>query len=127
MLREMMRYHTQGITDPTTRVQQARAFLDFVTHSAIPQDGPYARYLREESEKFEKFPDTYIFHDHLADQNQPVYFHEFVAHAVSSGLRYLSHAAFSIEEARLSPDVPAGHQPDRVRRCTPRAVLSTLS
>ncbi len=104
MLREMMLYHTQGITDPTTRVQQARALIDFVTRLATPQDGPYARYLREESKKFEKFPDTYIFHDYLAEENHPIYFHEFVAHAVSAGLRYLSHSMFSIEESRLSPD-----------------------
>jgi methyltransferase-like protein/cyclopropane fatty-acyl-phospholipid synthase-like methyltransferase len=104
MLREMMLYHTQGITDPTAQVQQARALLDFVTRHATPQDGPYARYLREESKKLEKFPDSYLFHDYLAEENQPVYFHEFVAHAVPAGLRYLSHSMFSIEESRLSPE-----------------------
>jgi len=119
MLREMMLYHVQGITDPTEQVQQARALLEFVVKSATPEDGPYALYLRAESKKFEKFPDTYLFHDYLAEENHPVYFHEFVAHAVSAGLRYLSQAMFSNEETRLSPDarqVISRLGPDVIRR-----------
>jgi cyclopropane fatty-acyl-phospholipid synthase-like methyltransferase len=119
MLREMMLYHIQGITDPTEQVRQARALLDFVVHSATPDDGPYALYLRAESKKFEKFPDTYLFHDYLAEENHPVYFHEFVAHSASAGLRYLSHAMFSNEETRLSPDarqVIGRLGPDVIRR-----------
>src|SRR5262249_39341452 len=46
MLREMMLYHTRGIADPTERVQQARALLEFITREAAPQDGHYAHYLR---------------------------------------------------------------------------------
>jgi cyclopropane fatty-acyl-phospholipid synthase-like methyltransferase len=119
MLREMMLYHIQGITDLTEQVQQARALLDFVVHAATPYDGPYALYLRAESKKFEKFPDTYVFHDYLAEENHPVYFHEFVAHAVPAGLRYLSHAMFSYEETRLSPaarQVISRLGPDVIRR-----------
>jgi cyclopropane fatty-acyl-phospholipid synthase-like methyltransferase len=103
-LREMMLYHTHEIADPIARVQQARALLEFVTREASPQDDPYARYLREVSQKFEKYPDTYIFHDFLEEENQPVYFHEFVARASAAGLRYVSNSVFSIEESRLSAD-----------------------
>jgi cyclopropane fatty-acyl-phospholipid synthase-like methyltransferase len=108
MLREMMLYHIQGITDPIAQVQQARALLDFLVQSAVPGDGPYARSLRAVSEKFKKFPDTYLFHEYLAEENHPVYFHEFVAHAASVGLRYVSHAMFGIEETRLSPEARHG-------------------
>jgi cyclopropane fatty-acyl-phospholipid synthase-like methyltransferase len=104
ILREMMLYHTQGITDPTGRVHQARALLEFVTRFALPQDGPYSCGLREESRKFEKYQGTYIFHEFLAEENHPVYFHEFVVHAASAGLRYLSHATFGLEESGLSPE-----------------------
>jgi SAM-dependent methyltransferase len=119
MLREMMLYHIQGITDPSVQVKQARALLDFLVHSAVPDDGPYALYLRAMSKKFEKFPDTYVFHEYLAPENHPIYFHQFVAHAASAGLRYLSHTMFSNEELRLSPEarhVISGLGPSVIRR-----------
>src|SRR5262249_52900706 len=103
MLREMMLYHVHGITDPTLQVQHARALLEFLVQSAIPDEGPYARSLCAVSKKFEKFPDAYLFHEYLASENHPVYFHEFVSHAATAGLRYVSHAMFSNEETRLSP------------------------
>src|SRR5262249_46193589 len=84
-------------------VHQARALLEFVTRFASPQDSPYSCGLREESRKFEKYQDTYIFHEFLAEENHPVYFHEFVVHAASAGLRYLSRATFGLEESGLSP------------------------
>jgi len=119
MLREMMLYHTQGIGDPTKRVQQARAVLDFVSRASVPENSPHARYLLDESRRLEKFSDTYLFHDYLAEENHPVYFHEFVAHAVSAGLRYLSHAIFGNKETRLSPEdrqVLSRLGPDVIRR-----------
>jgi hypothetical protein len=104
MLREMMLYHTRGITDPTARVHQARALLDFITREAVPRDGPYAHYLGDESREFAKFPDTYLLHEYLAEDNHPVFFHEFVAAAASAGLRYVGDSAFSHEESRLSAE-----------------------
>ncbi|MFO0890569.1 MAG: class I SAM-dependent methyltransferase [Isosphaeraceae bacterium] len=103
-VRDLMCYHTRGIADPTARVQQARAALDFIASTATPQDGPYARYLREEIKKYEKFADAYIFHEFLEEEVHPVYFHEFAAHAESAGLRYVSHATLSIEEVTLPED-----------------------
>ncbi len=119
MIREMMLYHTRGITDPTARVQQARALLDFITREAAPRDGPYAHYLGEESRRFSKFSDTYICHEYLAEDNHPLFFHEFVAAAMSAGLRYVGDSAFSLEESRLSADfrqVIGRLGPDVVRR-----------
>lgn len=104
MLRESMLYHTRGIANPTERVRQARAILDFMAREASPPDSPHARYLRDEHEKFAHFADTYIFHEYLAEENHPCFFHEFVADAASAGLRYVSEAAFSVEESRLSPE-----------------------
>jgi len=119
MLRDLMLFHTQGISDPTKRVQQARAILDFVSRSSVPQDSLRARYLLEETKRLENFADTYIFHDYLAEENHPVYFHEFIAHAASAGLRYLSRSIFSLDELRLSSDfrdVISQFGPDVVRR-----------
>ena len=103
ILRELMLYHTRGITDPAARVRQARALLDFLSREATPQDA-YAHSLREVSREFARFPDTYLFHGHLAEDNHPVFSHEFVAVAASAGLRYVGDSAFSLEESRLSAD-----------------------
>jgi methyltransferase-like protein len=119
MLREMMLYHIQGITEPSAQVQQARALLDFLVQSAGPDDGPYSSSLGAVNKKFEKFPDAYVFHEYLAAENHPVYFHEFVARAVSAGLHYVGPAMFSNEEMRLSPEarqVISGLAPDVIRR-----------
>ena len=78
--------------------------LNFVARSASPQDGLHAQYLREVNRKLDKHQDSYLFHEYLEDQNHPVFFHEFVAHAASAGMRYISTAQFRTEEARLSAD-----------------------
>ena len=122
MLRAMMVYHTRGITDPTERVRQARAVVDFVARSASPPDGLHAQYLREEHRKVEKHHDTYLFHEYLEADNHPVYFHEFVAHAAQAGLRYLSTAQFRTEEARLSADFQQVISQTWDRRRAPRTV-----
>ena len=51
-----MLYHVQGITEPTKQVQQARAVLDFVAHSATPDDGPYALYLCGREQEVREVP-----------------------------------------------------------------------
>jgi methyltransferase-like protein/cyclopropane fatty-acyl-phospholipid synthase-like methyltransferase len=119
MIREMMLYHTQGISDPTQRVQQARAVLDFASRASLPENSPHAQYLRDEATRLERFADTYLFHDYLAEENHPVYFHEFAEHAVAAGLRYLNEATFGNEEMRLSADarqVLSRLGPDVIRR-----------
>ena len=85
----------------------------------MPRDSLHAEYLLEETKRLENFADTYIFHDYLAEENHPVYFHEFIAHAASAGLRYLSRSIFSLDELRLSSDfrdVISQFGPDVVRR-----------
>jgi SAM-dependent methyltransferase len=105
MLREMMLYHTEGTGAPLARVQQARGLLEFVARSATPEEAPYARYMRQEAKAFEKLRDSYIFHEHLEDQNQPVYFHQFAADAISHGLRYLCSSHFNVLDTNLSHEV----------------------
>ncbi|GAC1471119.1 MAG: lysine methyltransferase [Isosphaeraceae bacterium] len=119
VVREMMLYHTRGIADPATRVREARALLEFLTWAAVPGDGPYAHVLRHEAEQLSKRRDTYVFHEHLEEENHPFYFHEFVAHAEKAGLRYLAKSHFNLQEANLPPEVSkvlGQLGSDRVRR-----------
>jgi SAM-dependent methyltransferase len=94
MVREMLRYHTLGIDDPGERVEQAKALLKFVA-VAHDDDDPYGRLLAAECERVSGFPPWYLHHDDLADVNDPVYFHEFVAQAKRFGLAFLAEADFA--------------------------------
>jgi len=94
MVREMLRYHTLGIDDPGERVEQAKALLRFVA-VAHDDDDPYGRLLAAECERVSGYPPWYLHHDDLADVNDPVYFHEFVAQAKRFGLAFLAEADFA--------------------------------
>jgi len=105
LVRGLLRYHTRGITDPTLRVREARAYLDFLARTTTPQGTPYALSLLQEIDLLQKCSDTYVFHEHLEDDNHPVYFHEFVTRAELAGLRYIAPARFHIMEAGFSPEI----------------------
>jgi methyltransferase-like protein/2-polyprenyl-3-methyl-5-hydroxy-6-metoxy-1,4-benzoquinol methylase len=88
LVREMLNYHVRQFDDPKIRTQQARAFLDFLEQS-VDQSSPYARILKEEGELIREKPDWYVFHEHLEDYNEPVYFYQFAQRAAAKGLQYL--------------------------------------
>ena len=118
MIRHMMRYHAEQFEEPQMRIGQSKALLKFMTDQ-LPRDGqPYARYLRQELATLARQADSYLFHEHLEDVNQPMYFHEFMGQAARHGLQYLGEAEFGAmlmhgvqspqvrqTLARISPDV----------------------
>jgi SAM-dependent methyltransferase len=122
MVREMLRYHDAGLppaVDPSVHVREARALLDFLAGAATPRDSVHAGALRHEAELVGRSRDTYIFHEHLEEENHPVYFHEFAAEAGAAGLTPFAPARFDIVEAGLAPEVRqavARLGSDRVRR-----------
>jgi methyltransferase-like protein len=98
----------------------ARSLLDFLA-GAIP-DTPYGALVREEIAFIAQQPDAYVAHDHMADCNEPVYFHQFAADAARHRLQYLSEAEFSVmglgglpqqtiaAMRRIAPDIVAFEQ-----------------
>ena len=72
--REMMLSVTRDITHPKRRIAAARRFLK--AHDAPEAD----------------LPDDILYHDDLAPINDPVWFHEFAAHAARHRLQYLGDA-----------------------------------
>ena len=93
MIRDMMVYHTRQFEEPQERVDQARALLKFLAEST-DQNSAYGAYLKEELELFGQVSDAYLYHDHLEDNNEPIYFHEFIKQAESHGLQFLGEADF---------------------------------
>ena len=88
-LREMLRFHTAAERDPHTRVARARELLRLLL-AEWPAEQP----LRRPAEELLARADASVLHDDLADVNDPVYFHEFAAHAAMHGLQYLAEADF---------------------------------
>ena len=74
MVRDIMLYHSAPIPGAQEKVKQARALLDFLAQN-VPADTAYGTALRQEVEHLRSEDDAYVFHDHLEQDNQPVYFH----------------------------------------------------
>ena len=118
MVRDLMRFQAAGFDTATKRVEQARAILDFLAQS-IPEHGnPYGALLRNELKLLRPAPDYYILHEHLAETNEPLYFHQFAERAAGHGLQYLAEADFATMFASgFSPQVA-----ETLRRVAPHLI-----
>lgn len=93
-VREMMSYHASGFEDTQHKIDQSRALVDFLASAVQPHADAYEKLLHEELSILRASEDSYIFHEHLEDHNEPVFFHEFISRAESSDLRFLCEAQF---------------------------------
>jgi methyltransferase-like protein/2-polyprenyl-3-methyl-5-hydroxy-6-metoxy-1,4-benzoquinol methylase len=101
MVRDMLHFHVRKLSSARDRVQQARAFLNFLVESAPDPSAVHAQFFKQEAEMLSTESDTYLFHEHLEDANQPVYFHEFAGRAAGKHLQYLAEAKPSALAASL--------------------------
>jgi len=113
--RDLMRFHTRQLQDPVQKVAAARAIVKFVS-DALPPDSFGEALLQREMAGSEG-KDHFLLHDLLADDNEPLYFVDFVAAAAGQGLQFLAEAEAGV--ARLLP--PAVRErlqamPDRIER-----------
>jgi SAM-dependent methyltransferase len=81
MIRDVMLFHARAFADPATKVRQARNLLDFLAKAVGTESSPYGALLRSEVESIRRSSDSYLFHEHLEDENSPVYFFEFAERA----------------------------------------------
>jgi methyltransferase-like protein len=101
VVREMMRYHVADFDSPQTKIRQARGLLDFLVKYAKSRSQTYAELLKDEAKMLEGSLDSYIYHEHLEEINEPLYFNEFVKRVDAAGLRYLADAHISSMVAQL--------------------------
>jgi methyltransferase-like protein/2-polyprenyl-3-methyl-5-hydroxy-6-metoxy-1,4-benzoquinol methylase len=112
-IREMMLYHTQHLSNPQEKTQAARALLDFLSEAILADSTPHANFLHSYvnyvNERFlPKEDDVYLYHNELAEINEPLYFYQFAERAAGHGLKYLAEAQFkAILAANLPPQVAA--------------------
>jgi methyltransferase-like protein/ubiquinone/menaquinone biosynthesis C-methylase UbiE len=99
MVRRMMKFHARQFSNPQTQLEQARALLDFLFTASSGVDPAYHSLLSRELNILRQCDDSYIYHEHLEEDNEPLFFHEFIKRAEAEGLRYLA-------EPHLSEMVP---------------------
>jgi SAM-dependent methyltransferase len=93
MVRDMMAYHVRKTPDARVRIDKARAFVDFLIAGQPPESkATYAQIIRDEAKLLCDAADSYFFHEHLEEVNEPVYFHEFMQRASAQGLQYVGEA-----------------------------------
>lgn len=107
LVRDILCYHVRGRGDAAAKVQKARAYLDFLVRATPDQDSVYARVLRQEADLLRRTPDTYVFHEHLEEVNQPMYFHQFAERAAAHSLQFLSEARFHGQAANFPAELNA--------------------
>jgi methyltransferase-like protein/SAM-dependent methyltransferase len=118
MIRHMMIYHTKQFNDTGQRIQQARALIDFLARSVPTKDNHYGLLLKSELELIKRSKDYYLFHEHLEDENAPIYFYQFAERADRHGLQYLAEAEFDTMLASGFPKEVA----DTLKRISPQIV-----
>jgi methyltransferase-like protein/2-polyprenyl-3-methyl-5-hydroxy-6-metoxy-1,4-benzoquinol methylase len=102
-IRDMMHFHTKNIDDPKTRVHQARAILEFVLEGLKGNTSSYAEFLREEAGKLAEVKDSYLLHEYLEVENNPVYFHQFIDIVERHNLQYLADTSLSTMYTGILP------------------------
>ncbi|MEO5675957.1 MAG: class I SAM-dependent methyltransferase [Usitatibacter sp.] len=91
MVWEMLRFHTHPLVEPAERVAEAQAFARLIAQGRTADDA-YTALMRSEAARFSSRDTGFLFHDDLAEVNEPCYFHEFVEHAENHRLQFLCEA-----------------------------------
>ncbi len=95
MLREMMLFHVRGFDSAEERITQAQALVQFLAGATEGSD-EYRAWLKGELECIRAHDDGHLYHDELAERNEPLYFTQFMERAVAHGLQYLAGADFFV-------------------------------
>lgn len=109
MVRDMMLYHVSKFPDRESKIQQARALLDFLTKSVKGDKNPYGIFLQSELELLSAQNDSYFYHEFLEDNNFPMYFHEFVGNCTSHNLAYLGDSDLRTMSTKDMPEQAQKH------------------
>jgi len=100
MLRTMVRFHCRADAAPSTRIRQSRALLELLSN-ATSEKNHYTEWLKTETTLVASHSDESFFHDELSDISHPVLLTDFLAHAASHSLQFLSEAEYLVPIGRL--------------------------
>lgn len=103
-IRNMMMYRTKNEPDAHAKLDKARGLVQFLGNAArqlaTADVGPYAikpyeLLLAEEANFLRSQRPDYLLHEHLSDENEPIFFWQFLERADRRGLKYLSESEYS--------------------------------
>jgi SAM-dependent methyltransferase len=103
---EALHFRVDRIADPRARLRAAREFAAALAEPGITQHATDAL-LRNEFQRIAQTSDSTLYHDDLAEPNDPVYFHQFVTHAARHGLEFLAEADLGLNAVMVSPPMHA--------------------
>jgi SAM-dependent methyltransferase/methyltransferase-like protein len=109
MVWEMMRHHTAHVSDPPAKIREATDLLKFLL-AGLPAEGrspPVAAFAHELTHLLTERNPVVLYHDDLSAVNDPVYFHQFVAHAGRHGLRFVAEAEHTLMDTGTHPPAAA--------------------
>ena len=86
---EMLLQHTANIAALRDKLAAARELAALLAEAGTTHDGADAG-IQLELRRIAETTDSHLAHDVMAQPNEPVYFHEFAAHAGRHGLAYLA-------------------------------------
>lgn len=95
-VREMMSFFTRDLAEPQARVAAARKVMEAIAGGAQGlvanknMNVLYAVVLGEELRLIGREQDSYLYHEYLEPDNEPIFFHEFYSRATRHGLQYVT-------------------------------------
>ena len=98
---DLLRFHTRRAASPRTRIEQAHEMARLVV--AHPDGDPGRAAIRKEMENLLERGAEAVFHDDLAEPNDPFYLMDFIGHAARHGLQYLGDAEPVRDDVRDLP------------------------
>jgi hypothetical protein len=99
---EALHFLVDRIEDPRARLGAARALAAALAEPG-PTQYPTDAFLRDEFRRVAQVHDSALYHDDLAEPNEPVYFHQFAAHAARHRLDFVAEADLPMNAALLTP------------------------
>src|SRR5262249_29314541 len=118
MVRDMMLFHAREAAGGRERIRASRDLIQTLSRALAKAESTYPRALKAEAGLILSRPDSYLYHEYLAESNRPMYFHEFVARAAAVGLHYVAEAKFGNAAADQPPELlrPFGDSADWLAR-----------
>jgi methyltransferase-like protein/SAM-dependent methyltransferase len=88
-VRDMMLYHTAQFADPAVKVDEAMKMLHFAAEALPNDNSSWRQVIEKERDALQHLDGSYLYHEHLEEENNPVYFHHFMDLAQDCGLQYV--------------------------------------
>jgi SAM-dependent methyltransferase len=98
---DLLKFHTRHAAASQSRIEEAHELARLM--AARPADEPGRAAIRKEMENLLERGAEAIFHDDLAEPNDPVYLLDFIGHAARYGLQYLGDAEPVRDDVRELP------------------------